>query len=263
MTFGDLYGTLLDRELGSSDRTQLFTTARRKAAINEAQLEFVRVTEALTSQGTIALVDDTAEYDLETNFSAFLWVAADGVQVKKVLTATGAVIAWLAGDDLPMIRPVGLDRDDMGSWRSASAGTPMQAYVREDGGATYLGFTPTPNIPSTETWTAYVTYVAKPSDMSADADEPFTVSSNVKKTLAPWHQALVHFAASQLERLRRNPVSVQEQRQLFASYVADYLQRRRSQTRGPKVIRLAHDYRKAASAWRSTGVEVDQSHTIE
>jgi hypothetical protein len=45
MTFLQLYGDYLDIELGSADRTALFTTARRKDAVNRAQLEFAKQTE--------------------------------------------------------------------------------------------------------------------------------------------------------------------------------------------------------------------------
>ena len=65
MTFLELYGTELDRELGTVDRTQRFTTARRQAAINAAQVEFVKRTECLTRSVSISLVDGTREYDLE------------------------------------------------------------------------------------------------------------------------------------------------------------------------------------------------------
>jgi hypothetical protein len=50
MDFVTLYGLELDRELGSADRTVLFTTARRKAAINAAQLEWVKRTECFTGK---------------------------------------------------------------------------------------------------------------------------------------------------------------------------------------------------------------------
>ena len=41
-------------------------------------------------------------------------------------------------------------------------------------------------------------------DMSADADEPFTVSSNPIKSLRFHHRALVYYAAFDLEKLRKD-----------------------------------------------------------
>lgn len=236
-TFGDLYGTLLDRELGSADRTDLFTTARRKAAVNEAQKEFVRLTECLTSQGTISIVDGTAEYDIEATLTSFLWIAKDGVEIKNVGTSR---TVWYAGDDLVRCDIPQLNREEPG-WRSASAGTPTKYYIRDDGGKTYLGFYPAPDVGAGETWTAYVTYVVNPTDMSLDADEPFTVSSDVKITLRPWHQALVHFAASKMEALRRHFTLEDRQRQLFAAYVADYFQHQRR--KGPQRVQYLRNYR--------------------
>lgn len=236
-TFVDLYGDLLDIELGSADRTELFTTARRKAAINAGQKEFARLTNCLPILGTIAVVDGTAEYGLEANFPTFRDLASDAIEL---LTTDGTTDTWYSGEDFPRRDIVWLNQHEPG-WRTARAGTPMAYYLREGGGEVFLGLYPAPDIPAGETWTFYVTYQAQPDAMSADADVPFTVSGNAKVSLTDWHIALVHFAASRLEKLRRNYAVEDRQRQLFASYVADYLSRKGKRPGGQR-ISLARSY---------------------
>jgi hypothetical protein len=73
-------------------------------------------------------------------------------------------------------------------------------------------------IGSGETAAITVPYVAIPPGMTADAEEPFSLTGSDPKTLLrPWHQALVHYAAALLEPLRKNFVGEQRQRQLFAA----------------------------------------------
>lgn len=242
-TFVELYGDLLDTELGSADRTELFTTVRRKAAINAGQAEFARLTGCLPVRGTIAVVDATAEYGLEAAFTSFRELAQDPVEL---LTNDGTTDTWFTGDDFVRRDIVWLDQHEPG-WRTASAGTPMAYYVREGSGEVYLGLYPAPDIPGGETWTLYVTYQAQPTDMSLDADVPYTLSSNAKVSLAPWHIALVHFAASRLEKLRRNYAIEDRQRQLFASYVADYLSRKGRRPGGQRVSLARNYYRMGAA----------------
>jgi hypothetical protein len=87
MTFAQLYGESLNRELGSDDTTQLFTTVRRKAAINEAQREFARVTECYTREATIPLVIGQMEYDLDCHALAqFHYIKAESGKVMIGLT---------------------------------------------------------------------------------------------------------------------------------------------------------------------------------
>lgn len=81
MIFSDLYGNELDRELGTADRARLFTVARRKAAINAAQLEWAKRTESYQRRAEIVLTDDTQEYDLEA-VSDFLWLAKEGCSIR-------------------------------------------------------------------------------------------------------------------------------------------------------------------------------------
>ena len=246
-TFLELYGERLHRELGSSDTAALFTTARRKAAVNEAQLEWVKQTESFLRQGSVTLADGVREYDLEAagviSAGDFLWLASQGAEY--VFTDTNSTITYTTGDDFPRIDVSTMNRDDAG-WRNvAAARTPSSYYLREDGGTTILGIAPKPAIAIGESATVTLPYVAKPTDMTADADEPFTVSSNIKTILRPWHQALVHYAAALLEPLRKNYAAETRQRNLFAAQVADYLQRHRA--KGGGRIRFARNYRAEAS----------------
>lgn len=252
-TFSTLYGSRLDIALASADVTKLFTTARRKAAINDGQREFAKLTECLQRQGSIAIVTGTAEYDLETSLTDFTWIAKQGVEI-KILQADGSY-RYIAGDDLPIRTIEYLNRTEPG-WRSASAGTPLCQYQRDDGGASYLGFYPAPSVGTSETWTITVPYVALPSDMSSDNDVPFTVSSNAKVRLWPWHQALVHYAASQLEQLRKELQRAELQSKLFAGVVADYLQKQRP--KGGQQVTYTREYRLEARGSRSTWLNPDR-----
>jgi hypothetical protein len=244
--FLDLYGARLDRELGSADRDALFTTARRKAAINEAQLEWVKQTESFTRQVSITMVDDTQEYDLEAvgilSAQDFLWIAAQGAEY--AWTDANGDVTYLSGETFPRRDVPVLNRHEPG-WRNVEAvSLPTSYYLREDGGTTMLGLYPKPAIEVTESAVVTLPYVAKPTDMSADADVPFTVSSNPKTVLVPWHQALVHYAAALLEPLRKGYQAEQRQRGLFAGLVADYLQRQRP--KGGHDVMVAHNYYRAA-----------------
>lgn len=223
MIFSDLYGDYLDRELGTVDRTVAFTTIRRKAVINEGMREFNRLTECFTREASIALTDDVAEYDLEASITAgdYLRVAKQGVEIKAVDASANET--YFAGDEFPRRDIVWLNRFQPG-WRTATAGNPLSHYFREEGGRVYFGIYPPPSVAVGETWTGTIPYVALPPDMTADADVPFTVSSNAKLTLRDWHKAIVHFGAGQLEKfVRKNQQGYLDQMQLFGGYVSDYI----------------------------------------
>ncbi len=246
-TFLELYGTELDRELGSADRSVLFTTARRQAAINAGQLEFLKRTECFTREGTVALVTATQEYDLEAaaGFTDFLQITAQGVSVKIV---SGTTTRYLEGDRLTPTTVAALNQEQP-NWRALSAGTPTQYYIRRHQGAINLGLVPAPSITGADTWTAIVPYLVLPADLSADADEPFTYSSNVVKSLRPWHRALVYFAAYDLEKYRKDL----ERQQFLLKAFEDQVQQWIGETK-PKAgqtIRVLQDYRNRAR-WGSS-----------
>lgn len=248
MTFLELYGDELDRELGTADRTQLFTTARRKAAINAGQLEFVRRTECLQRQVSVSLVSDTQEYDLEASISDFGWIAKQGVSIRIV---EGSTTRYIEGDDLTETTVERLNTEEPG-WRAADGSTPAQRYLRHDGGSVYLGFHPMPSF-STGTWTALVPCVIVPADMSADGDLPFTYSSNAVQSLRFHHQALVHWAAYQLEKYRKDTERSGTQFQLFEAEIEKYVGAMKPKNGRP--VRMAVNYRRNAS--QGTGRVLD------
>jgi hypothetical protein len=218
MDFVTLYGTELDRELGTADRTQRFTTARRKAAINAAQLEWNKRTECVTRLASVSLVDDTQEYDLET-ITDFAQISRRGVSIRIV---SGSSTRYLEGKSFTSTSVERLNIDEP-NWRAVAAAIPAKYYTRRDGGAFFLGLHPKPHITGSDTWTALVDYVIVPADMSADSDEPFTISGNALKTQRPWHRALVYYAAFDLEKLRKDTAREQAMFQLFEAEVTRYL----------------------------------------
>lgn len=236
MTFVQLTTTELDRELGSS-QTSLFTTVARKAAINAAQLEFVKRTECLQRQISFVLTDDRQEYDMEAA-SDFMLIAKQGVSIKIVGASD---TTYIEGDDLERTSVERLSVEESG-WRAADASRPMKWYQRRSGGTVNLGLHPKPSIDVTETWYALVQIVMVPTDMSADADEPFTCSGNALRSMRPWHRALVHYAAYDLEKLRKDQTRSAAQLQLFELELAKFTGVEKP--KGERHVRLAHDYRR-------------------
>ena len=161
-------------------------------------------------------------------------------------------MSYLSGDDFPYVEYAALNREEPGWKQAVKVVYPDGWYLREDGGHVYLGLKTPPLVAVGTSSALSVPYVAAPADLSADADEPFTQGTDVKKSLRPWHQALVHYAAALLEPLRKNYQGEQRQRTLFAGHVADYLQRKRP--KGGGVIAQAKNYYRDARAGRLTGV---------
>lgn len=235
MTFLELYGAALDTELASSDRTQLFTTARRKKAVNDAVKNFVRQTGCTKIYGSISIVDNTGEYDLFAAFSDYRRIA----EPPSVKIVSGSNTRYIQGpNDFPRRSPAELDRLDPG-WKSASKGTPTSWYLKDDSGKQLLGMTPPPEV-GADTWTFVVPYVADPTDMSADADLPFTIGGLVLPHLRHYHQALAHYAAALLEPLRKNYSGVQRQTQMYTGYVAQFFQQ--GSEDGQDQITMMRDY---------------------
>ncbi len=240
LTFATCYGAQLDVELSSEDTAQLFTTVRRKKAVNDGQDAFVRLTDCIIRYGSIAIVDETQEYDLE-NITDYIRLS--GPPSIKIVKA-GATDRYLQGEGLSRRTAEELDVEVPG-WRATTSGTPINWYLKEDGGTTNVGFYPKPNVGTGETWTILVPYVAQAAAMSDDAVIPFTVGTAPILRLYPYHQAIVHYAAAVLEPLRKNYSGAQRQMQLFNGFVAQYFQARRRE--GPDQIRLARNYYRDAS----------------
>jgi hypothetical protein len=253
MIFSTLYGEQLTAELGTSDVAQRFTTARRKAALNEAQTEFIERTECVTKWVEIAVVDGTEEYDLEANVTNYIRIAKAGPSLKR----TDGTNTWYVEGpkDFPQTDPPLLNRNSP-SWRAFPDGTPNAWYLRRHLGLLYFGLTPGPEIPSAETWTLLIPCVVKAADMTADADVPFTVTGGTAPTsLSIWHKALVHHAAFLLEKLRKDPQRMKVQAELFESYVQRYLKQDRP--KGGQIVQMAHNYRKGVGGFRRMSVNAD------
>ena len=332
MQFSLLYGQQLDIELGSADGggsagagNVLFTTARRKKAVNDAMHNWERITGCTTVFGSIPItyasasavvaaggtgysVNDlvtvvggtstvaavfkvstvasgvvtavvpsvlgtytvlpanptattggtgtgatltitwggTAEYDLFTTFTNYISLADNADPAVKKVDASGNV-SWIQGDDLPRRDPVWLDLSDAG-WRADPSGTPDNWYLRNDAGTTYLGLNPPPSIPTGWTYSILVPYLASSTDMVADGDLPFTVSGKSFARLAPYHQALVHYAAGLLEPLRKNYTGAKRQMDLYAGFIAQYSTKERKD--GPDQVTFARNYLRDAGGSR-------------
>jgi hypothetical protein len=220
--FLTLYGHALDFELGSADRTELFTTERRKLAVNRAQREFARLTQCYIREFRVPLVNGTSTYDIEAaTGSAFVNFSRRPVEL---IRTKGAVVTQtpLARHDVPW-----LDFHKAG-WRDSEVkGTPEVVAYNPDAGAANIILVPTPAVPASETWAVLVAALATPSDLLADSDVPFQLALDAPTQLEPYHWAIAHFAASLLERLRKDTEAVEHQLALFGAYVSDYLGGRR------------------------------------
>lgn len=247
-TFLDLYGNALDIELGSADRTSLFTTARRKAAINAAQQEFVKRTGCLTDDGEIPLVDETQEYDPGDTLTNFGDLSPQGWSI-RITPATGS-IRYLEGDDLRLTTIQRLDVEEP-NWKAESAGTPRAIFFRRQGGALGVGLHPAPSITAGDTWDLLLKYVAIPADMVADTDAPFRLVANVLQvpSLKFWHRALPFYAAYELEKLRKDTERSLVALKMFDAQVEDYTFRMKPKP--GQQVRMAVNYRSRSS--RSNG----------
>ena len=246
MQFSSLYGRSLDQELGSEDSTVLFTTARRKAAINDGLKEFADLTECLVRVSTVTVTGGTGEYDLHASSiisdQDFLRLAADQ-PVEFHYTDASSLTTYLSGADLPERTVRWLDNYEPG-WRGSTGSTGVQTphvfYQRAEGGSWLLGFYPVPSTGSSASAKAIVPYVADPSPLTSDTQQPFTVGGSVRRDLMPYHRAAVHFGAHQLEKLRRDDAAADRQLQKFMGYVTRYLQSLRK--KGGTSLTFARQY---------------------
>ena len=243
MLFSELYSSALDHELGTDDSTRLFLTARRQRAINRGHFEFCDLTECAIRQSTITCSNGVSEYNLLSTVNVrsgdFLRVAKQGIEYHLLSSGTTKSTVIVAGDDLPRREIPWLNQYDLG-WRRSTGGTPSAYYERRDGGSYFLGLVPPTRIGSSETAQVILPYVAKPSSMTADTNTPFTFSSVVREDLEPYHQALVHYAAAQLEKLRRDAEASQYQMQQFVGYIERYT--RTQEPIGGWQVRMGRNY---------------------
>lgn len=241
-TFGDLYQDALDTELGSNDSSVLFTTARRKHAVNEGYRQFVDLTECLTRQSTVTVLSSGQEYNLLSTAilpgGDFLRMADQG-PVFQTFDTAGTITRTIAGEDFPQREIQWLDAAQSG-WRSTVVGIPSGWYLRRDGGAHYFWLDRPADVSTSETAQLIIPYVPKPSSMTADTTAPFTLSSAVRTDLQPYQQALVHYAAHDLEKLRKDPQASDRQLQKFLGYVQRFIQA--THPKGPRSIRASQSY---------------------
>jgi hypothetical protein len=234
--FSTLYGEWLSQELGSSDTSVLFTTQRRKDAINEGQKEFNERTECFQRQRPIPIVSGTQEYDVIGTLTDFSRVAKAGVFLSLFDGTNTRTVAGIT--DFPQRSEQWLDQNEPG-WRTVT-GQPTSWYLRRSGGQIFLGFNVAPSVPAGSTWTAYVNYVAFPPDLSGDTDQPYTLSGAILSDLATYHRALAHWAAGILEDLRKETERKKLQLSLFETYVAKY--RGDDPPKGGNPIRFSRRY---------------------
>src|SRR6185295_5425469 len=120
-------------------------------------------------------------------------------------------------------------------------------YERSAGGAKYLGFTPVPSTGSSASMKAIVPYLARPAVMTSDTNEPFQDASGlVRRDLRDYHQASVHYAAHQLNKLRRDYEESERQLRLFLGYVSRWFQNNR--VKGGNAVTMARSYFRTRNA---------------
>lgn len=229
-----LSGRLLTIELGSEDSTVLFTTARRQGAIFDAVREFADLTECYVRVSTLTITGGTAEYDIH-NSAAFAsldfvrWANDQAVELHYTDASSHTTYKTLPERTVRWLDEY--DPDWRDSTRTSSGmQLPECFYRRHDGGHVYLGFYPAPSTGSSASMKAVLPYVATPPVSQISTWVPFhstvtsgeTTINRYRYDLRPYHQGLVHYAAHQLEKLRRDEQAADRQLQLFLGYVQRY-----------------------------------------
>jgi hypothetical protein len=239
-----LAGRLLTQELGSEDSTVLFTTDRRNHAIFDAIREFADLTECHIRRSTLTMAGGTAEYDLHDSTvigsqDFVRWANDQPVEVHYTdasshttyLHLTERTVRWLDSNEPGW-------RDSTGV--SSGMQTPECFYRRVEGGRVWLGFHPVPSTGSSASMKALLPYVAYPDVSTASTHVPFTSDGQVRYDLRPFHQGLVHYAAHQLEKLRRDDQASDRQMQKFLGFVQRYWTAMRR--KGGSSVQFARSY---------------------
>lgn len=259
-TFSHLYSSALTQELGTSDSTRLFTTGRRQDAINLGLLQFADLTECFLRQSTIVLVSGTREYNLLSTVNVpgadFSRLSAKSFPEYVFTNDTGKITRLAGPDDFPQRSIPWLNQNAPG-WRDSTGNTPTAFYERIDGGRRLFGLDIPPVFDSSETAVVLLPYVARPSTISANTSIPYSIASTdlgastgIRTDLEQFHQAAVHFAASELEKLRLNTEGSRTQLQVFLGYVQRFLGTTRP--KGGTQVRLGRSYFADARAKRWT-----------
>lgn len=231
--WSSLVGEHLSFELGTDDSTVLYTSARRESVLLEGEREFARLTECLVAQSSITCSNGVAEYNVLDASTAFAHVS--GQQPEYRLISSNSTVSGstrhTAGLGFPRTDIERLNRETPG-WRdSTGASAPMSWYLRRDRAQLMIGLYPPPTIQSSETGTLMVPSIVVPTQSTisdGSTGEPFTFGgSSVRTDLRPYHQALVHYGAYKLFKLRRDTDASQQQLQIFLGYVTSYLKETR------------------------------------
>ena len=251
-----MYSSALTQEIGTADSTRLFTDARRQLGINNGVLAFVDLTECALRQSTIVSSHGVREYNLlsTVNVPGGDFLRCLNQQPEFHFTDASSRVTYITGDEF-LRRDLNWLNQYQPGWRDSTGGTPSAWYLRPDGGALYFGFNTPPDIDSSESAKVIWPYLARPAVMSASTDVPFTFSGAARTDLEPYHQAAVHYAAYEMEKLRSDEGASQTQWQLFLGYVNRYIQSVRP--RGGRQIRQMRNYFSEASRHRPDGALAD------
>lgn len=244
--FSNLYSSRLDRELGTNDSTNLFTTARRKSAINEGLTEFADLTECLVVWANVTIVTGVMEYNLNSTTTI---AAANFVRLAKedpefVYTDASSQVSVTTGEDFVRRDVLWLDRYEPG-WQLSTVSTgvmqiPSRYYLRPDEEGLWFGLVPVPSLGSSATANLVIPYIASAPTLASDTAVPYTFALGTRTDLTIYHQAAVHYAAHQLEKLRRDDQASDRQLQKFLGYVARYTAAAR--VKGGRTINTVKNY---------------------
>lgn len=243
MDFVSLYTDRLDEELGTDDSTRLFTTRRRKFAINEGVRQFADLTECYTRQVLYTCSNGVGTYNLTSSgglSTDFIRLSKRLPEYRFVSSGASGSTQFVAGPDLRRTTEQWLDIYEPG-WENSTGGTPRYWYERNEGGQRLIGLYPPPKIGTSQTATLRVPYVARPSSMTDDTHVPFTDSTLGTRTdLREIHQAFAHYGAYQLEKLRMQTQESGQQLQAFMGYVQRFIGALRP--KGGTTVKAARNY---------------------
>jgi hypothetical protein len=239
--FEDLTGHFLDHELHSADSTVLFTSTRRARAINDGMEAFASETECYIRVSTVTVSCSTPTYNLLSSAvmsTDFVRIAARGVEYH--LRSSNDQLQQLSGDDFPRRDIEWLNTYEPGWRASTTPSMPSGYYVDESDGRYLVGLTVPPDVGSSETATLVIPYVARPAPMTSTSDIPYTSGSNVRRDLWPFHMAIVHWAAHQLEKLRADREASAEQLAKYQGFVDAF--KGKARAKGANFVRLAKNW---------------------
>jgi hypothetical protein len=229
-----LAGRLLTQELGSEDSTILFTDARRNGGIFDGIREFADLTECFQRVSSLTWAGGVREYDLHASTviasQDFVRFPSE-MSVEFHYTDASSVTTYHSGADLPERTVRWLNVNEPG-WRdsttvSSGMQIPQCFYRRSEGGRLFLGLHPVPSTGSSASIKVLIPYVAYPTVSTNSTYVPYTADGQVRYDLQPYHQGLVHYAAHQNEKLRKDDQAADRQLQRFMGYVQRYLQNNR------------------------------------